>query len=478
MTKVSKPKKVLGALKSLWADKRGSISMMAGLAAVPMVIAGGAAIDYDRAINAKTELMASLDSAVLYASTQNTDDLTVLTTVSKPFVDVNYNNSGDATLQSYAVTAGSGTNTLKATGVVKMNTWFMAAVGITTLSVTASSEALHVGTGRNINLEVSMVLDNTGSMNTSDGSTPNAPITDLKTAAASFVSTVMGSNQTPYYTKIAVIPYNNSVNLGSASLAAAARGAILTNPSTSTTPGYSNFKFTSASNQTMTYPSSNCVTERQGAQAYTDAAMSTAPVGLMYGPPGYNDCSVVPMVPLSTDKTALVNTINSMAAGQSTAGQVGIAWGWYALSPNVGIWSGTSVPSGYDKLTTTDAASKVKKIMVLMTDGEYNSAYCNGVISYPSSLSGSGSYSYQIPCSSSLGNSYTQATSMCGAIKQSGVEVYVITFQLNTSYTQRVSLVNSCATDASHILNASNQSQLNNVFQSLAQNLVSLRLTN
>ena len=92
--------------------------------------------------------------------------MTVLTTVSRPYLDSNYHNKADAVVKSYAITAGDATNTLKATGVVTLNTWFMATVGIYTLDVTANSQAVHTGTGRNINLEVSLVLDNTGSMNT------------------------------------------------------------------------------------------------------------------------------------------------------------------------------------------------------------------------------------------------------------------------------------------------------------------------
>ena len=216
------------------------------------------------------------------------------------------------------------------------------------------------------------------------------------------------------------------------------------------------------------------MTERQGTQAYTDAASSTYPVGLFYGPTGYNDCSVTAMVPLSTSASTLNTAINAMSAGNSTAGQVGIAWGWYALSPTIGIWSGASIPAGYDKLTTTDSTAKVKKVMVLMTDAEYNSAYCNGVISAPSSLSGSGSTSYQIPCSSPLGNSYTQSNAVCSAIKAAGIEVYVITFQLDTTVSQRVALTQNCATDTSHIINAASSTDLNAAFQSLATSITSL----
>jgi Flp pilus assembly protein TadG len=475
MFKAFRKLKLKERLKRFASNTHGNVTLMAGISAIPLVIAGGAAIDYERAINAKTQLQASLDSAVLYASAQNSTSNDVLTSVSRPYLDSNYHNNADAKVKSFAITAGDATNTLKATGVVTLNTWFMATVGIYTLDVTANSQALHTGTGRNINLEVSMVLDNTNSMNTPGSGYATKPIDDLKTAATNFVNTVMSSNQTPYYTKIAVIPYNNGVNLGSAAAATAARGTYLAG--TNIVPGWQKYTFPNASGGSSTFTISNCVTERVGPLAYTDASAATSPVGRQYDGT-QNICGVQQYLPLSTSVTSINSTINAMVANYSTAGQVGIAWGWYTLSPNFGIFSGESVPAGYDKLTTTDTASKVKKVMILMTDGEYNSVYSNGVISGNPVVSGS-YYTTDdlINRAPDNGNVYTQSNSMCTAIKASGVEVYTIAFQLDQSYPQRVALLSNCATDASHALNAANQSQLNSVFQTLALNLVAMRLT-
>jgi len=286
----------------------------------------------------------------------------------------------------------------------------------------------------------------------------------------------MGSSQTPYYTKIAVVPYNNGVNMGTTAMAASARGGFVAG--TSTLPGSQSYKFNNASGSTSTFTISNCVTERTGAQAYTDASATVSPVGRQYVGT-QNICGVQAMLPLSTDATTINATISAMAANYSTAGQVGIAWGWYTLSPNFGIFTGTSVPAGYDKLITTDPLTKVKKVMILMTDGEYNSAYGNGVISGNPVVSGSYYTTNDlINKAPDNGDVYTQSNAMCTAIKASGVEVYTIAFQLDATYPLRVALLNNCATDAAHALVATDQSQLNTIFQSLAQNLSTLRLTN
>jgi len=46
---------------------------------------------------------------------------------------------------------------------------------------------------------------------------------------------------------------------------------------------------------------------------------------------------------LSTDKTTLKSKIAGLVAKGSTGGQLGVAWGWYMLSPNFGyLWPSAS----------------------------------------------------------------------------------------------------------------------------------------
>ena len=78
---------------------------------------------------------------------------------------------------------------------------------------------------------------------------------------------------------------------------------------------------------------SDCVSERTGTHAYDDTAPSSAPLGYVY-PASNNPCVTPAMTPLSSDKTALKATIASLVAGGSTAGQLGLAWGWYSIDPN------------------------------------------------------------------------------------------------------------------------------------------------
>ena len=471
MRNVFNRSKIGSGLKRLLSNERGNISIIVGVATVPMMMILGAVIDFERASNTQTALQASVDSAALFAATLTTTSNDSLTSQSQPYFNQNYNTSGAA--PNFAVT-NSG-DSVTATASVTVANSLMTFAGLQSEVVSATSVVKKAG----INLEVSLVLDNTGSMNSTNPQTGHAAITDLKAAAAKFVSQVMPATQGQFYTKIAAIPYNNGVNLGAQ--AVTARGATLSG--TSTNPGYDNYTFPGCSDQScsstnpFTIGITNCVSERTGTAAYTDASVSTYPVGsgyLAYSGTN-NPCTVQQMVPLTTNASTLTSTINAMSAGGSTAGQVGIAWGWYALSPNIGLWSGASVPAGYDKLTTTDLMSKVKKVMILMTDGEYNSAHYNGVITGAPTVSGSGGYDDHINQPATNGSVYTQSTSMCNAIKASGVEVYVITFQLNSSYPQRVALVNSCPTDSKHLIDADSTS-LDSAFSTIANQIMAMRI--
>ena len=495
-----KNSKIVSDYKRLKTNESGNIAFMTAVAMIPMVLMMGATVDFQKSSNTQTSLQSALDSAALFAASLSDTTSTALTTKAKPFFDANYKADGGTGTPTFAI-INSG-DSVTATSSVNSSNAFMKIAGIPTTVVGAKSIVKKSG----LNLEVSMVLDNTGSMNsnyTDSSGITHVAITDLIDSSKKFIDTVMPAIQGSYYTKIAVIPYNNGVNLGS--LAATARGSIATG--TSTTPGSDNYSFTtnyqdswnsnggydngtsnwnqnggwrqtcshnSSSYCLRTLPVTNCVTERTGAAAYTDGPVSSYPVGRSYLPSG-NYCNVQPIVPLSTNATTLKTTIGNMTAGGSTAGQVGIAWGWYTLSPNIGLWSGTSVPAGYDKLTTSDVTQKVKKVMILMTDGEYNSANYNGVITGVPTVSGSGGSLDHINQAPANGSVYTQANSMCSSIKASGVEVFVITFQLNTSIQNRVDLAANCATDANHIINADTTS-LDAAFSTIANQIQAMRI--
>lgn len=239
----------------------------------------------------------------------------------------------------------------------------------------------------------------------------------------------------------------------------------------STVPGCRRLAYTSADYTDEVRDISTCVSERIGGQAYTDVAPSTAFVGTNY-PSSSNPCPSATIMPLSSDKTALKAQINSYTVGGSTAGQIGLAWGWYMVAPNFGyMWPNASQrPAAYK-------SKDLMKVVIMMTDGAFNTPYCNGVIAADAG-SGSGSDDDHINCNATNGDPYTQARALCTAIKNSAndITLYTVGFAVGSDNTAKTFLTN-CASDTSKAFFPANGSELKTSFKAIAQEISSLRIS-
>lgn len=428
-------------------DERGTVAGMVALILVPLVIAVGIAIDVGRAVAARTSLSAALDAAAL-AAAQETSENAALATLER-YLRANYEESRWGTLSEFHVTRGDLTLGVDARATVP--TTLLRVLGMNEIEVAAEAEVTVGGS----NLEVALVLDITGSMS-------GQPIRDLKAAATDLIDIVVRDEQVPFYSKVSIVPYSMGVNVGT--LADTVRGPI--RPGTCTVPGCRFYRFTAADGSTQTFPISTCVSERTGTHAYTDVSPSVAPVGRNYTS-AYNPCPTALLQPLSSNKLALQATVASFTAAGSTAGQIGLAWGWYTLSPDFGVWTGSSIPAAYGDEET-------QKILVLMTDGEFNTAYCNGVVA-KNSTSGSGSSSQKINCNATNGSSFSQASQLCTAIKSRGITIFTVGFGLDS--TTAIDFLRSCASSPQHAYTADTGAELRTAFRQIASRISKLRLS-
>ena len=246
-----------------------------------------------------------------------------------------------------------------------------------------------------------------------------------------------------------------------------------------TVQGCQYHRFTGYS-ETKVFPISTCVSERTGTNAYTDAAPSTTFLGRVYpaspggGAPAdaNNPCISATITPLSIDKTALKSQIDGMTASGSTAGHIGTAWGWYMISPNFSyLWPTASQPAAY-------GTEKLFKIMILMTDGEFNTAYCNDVISQDSPhISGYSDRNDHKNCDAA-DDSFDQAETLCTNMKAEGkdVIVYTVGFAIGSDPNAQEIMTN-CATDSDHDYYPNTGAELKTSFQSIAQEISQLRLS-
>jgi len=220
---------------------------------------------------------------------------------------------------------------------------------------------------------------------------------------------------------------------------------------------------------------SNCLTERYGDDAYTDAATDTAAtrLGLHYqGGEALTQCGTGNYVtPLTSNKQRLTDAIDQLVVKGSTAGHIGVAWGWYMLSPNfASVWDSEAMnaPSPYD-------TPELVKVMILMTDGEFNTAHCSGVTSKSYSYQPSSNLAHHINCNPSDGP-FTQAQALCTAMKTQKIVVYTVGLQLGTA-TDTINFLTNCATSPQHAHLAADNDELKAAFQKIATSISKLRLS-
>ncbi|MDB5561466.1 MAG: hypothetical protein JWN11_884 [Hyphomicrobiales bacterium] len=207
------------------------------------------------------------------------------------------------------------------------------------------------------------------------------------------------------------------------------------------------------------YQINNCVSERT-TNAYNNEPPTITLLGRDYTSGG-GACLGQTITPLTTDKTVLNAAANALTAGGGTAGHIGLAWAWYMVSPKFGyLWPNASQPADY-------TAPNTLKAVILMTDGEFNTAYCKDVISNDSGG--------PINCNAPNGSSLVQAAALCTAIKATGTILYTVGFQLGTQSAR--DLLSQCATDSAHYFNALTGTDLSDAFKEIGRDLAALRVS-
>ncbi|MDX2157564.1 MAG: TadE/TadG family type IV pilus assembly protein [Hyphomicrobiaceae bacterium] len=488
-----------GRARLLREDETGTVAMMFALSIVIVFGMVGGAIDYGRAASAREQIQNAVDASVLAAVRvwQTERDVALAQEKGLEYYNKNKPSALESAVSGFSSDAQRNSIVMEAQATVPAP--FLALLrGGRGYTVSARSEALlAIGGNAGSNLEISLMLDVTGSM-------AGTKIDDLKVAAKDLVDIVVWDDQSEYSSRIAIVPFAQAVHLGSTALVDHVRGGVKKSsclawdsPCTSyanASPSATQWTWGSPATWfrwsradgfgTRTHKASSyCVTERVGANRFTDEAPNNGSdkVGPLYAGLSSTDeqanCSLVDSAdmevnsiqPLTNDKDLLKRRIGKLELAGSTAGQIGTAWAWYMLSPKwAHLWPAESRPKAY-------GSPKLQKIAILMTDGEYNTAYCNGVLAKDS---GVGSNSSQINCNATNGQAHTQATSLCTAMKSggTGITVYTIGFALGGNATA-ISTLRNCASDESKFYEATDGEALRQAFRDIALQIARLRLT-
>ncbi len=362
-------------------------------------------------------------------------------------------------------------------GVAIIDTPFMAFGGVASLPLIQNVAAefpvaqLAVGGNAELNLEIAMMLDTSGSMcgSSSQPCSSGSKLDDMKTAAKDLIDIVIWADQSEYTSKVSLIPFSADVRPP-------------TNfPTLAMTIGPANFarSVTSGSGKKATttnyyFAPTPCVGERSGTNKYDDVvATALTPVTRVYNRVSNSstttaNCQIAAgnnVVPLSNNKTVLKDAVTALVAQGGTAGHVGTAWSYYTLSPNwSSLFTGVSAPKQYND-------DKHKKIAILMTDGEYNYTYDPDKAGTTATAGTNNSASSLNQKSSAF-----QAVQICTDMKAKNIEVYTIGYQLGSNQTS-ISTLSSCATSPAHFYNAEDGNQIKQAFRDIALKISSLYLS-
>jgi Flp pilus assembly protein TadG len=445
-------------------DPSGNFAMLMGILVITVLLAVGSAVNITQMYHVRSNLLASLDSAVTSTARDITTGV-IHRDAARDMVERVMTANSRATFSTGNlfvlddVEINDATRTLEATAHAYVDLAFPF-FGSDPL-VSASSAAIY----SDKRVEIAMMLDITGSMAATRASNK---IGDLKTAAINAVNIALAQNFDPDNprVRVAIVPYAEAVNAGALAdqtvFVEQAGGRNLP-------PPYD------APIQVSAGRSDNCASERKlpsGAADVTDDGPATTRIdldGKSYPAKVNRDdrievCPQAALVPLTSNSAALHAAISNFRANGTTAGGIGIQWTYYMLSPN---WRGAITDAGLGNGPANWNGDKIAKVAILMTDGVFNTAFSNKtriVTGDPSSQASA---------------ARANAEGLCARMRADGIEIYTIGFQLPDAEARTV--LRNCSTPDTggmrHYFETSTGAELDAAFQEIVANTERLALT-
>ncbi|KQT43044.1 hypothetical protein ASG43_16075 [Aureimonas sp. Leaf454] len=528
-------------------DRAGNFAVTAAIAAVPLVFVVGGVVDLSRAYGSKTRLQSAADAAALAVIKSSGFDADRAMTIADQMIEANYGSD----FQNLQVSFDGDKATVAAETAV--DTTLSAVLGYRRLSDEVSSTAEYPRT----RYEIVLVLDTTGSM-------AGTKLAEMKKAAAEMIDELTATPELRERVRFAIVPFSSAVNVGPDKLDAAWIDSAGRNylPNSAIPAKVNRLKVfgnlgtswkgcvearlegtkvnerfatndaapTASKPETLFVPLlapdepggyaylNNYVNDDTLAGLGLDVATDAADVdtiaynlvsnltkvvgsllsgGSRGGDPN-RGCDSRPITPLSDDPDALKSEIGSLQAAGNTNITEGVAWGQRVLSPGAPFVEGA------------DPKSDVRKIMVVLTDGD-------NVIGRASNPNGSGYSAYGYVADGRWNKSYladkskqkctkvkdassgktkacqrallaspppsdatitsamnAETAEACARAKDTS-ELYAIRLEVNSAASSK--LLSQCATDADHYYDARSAADLKGIFDDITQRILRLRIT-
>ena len=489
------------------------------VAALPVSMMVGMGIDIANASRVKLALQDATDEAALsLARQQSTIADSAITSTAQSYVLASYNKTATISVTNATIDRTNIIATIDDQATVPM--FFSQMFGVSTMTVHAHAVA------QGLQLEVSLVLDTSGSMADTAG-TGGAKIVALRTAVTDFLSNMFGTQTTSQRVSVGIVPFATAVRIVPSGTTPSSSymdtGGLEGDPyGDYDTTTYTRFQLFTQLNQSW----GGCVMTRPPPYDVTDDAPTTSTPATLFIPwfapdqpdnnPGYpyanyeNDyitdtggtcsgstsgktdlwreqrickyknaspasglgpnylCVSNAITPLTNTLSTLTTAANALQANGNTNILEGVMWGWRVLSPGQPFTQGKAY-----------GAPNNRKVIILMTDGMNNYGGENN-------MNDSSYFTYGFARKGLIGqvtnNNDTldnlldaKTLTACTNAKAMGIVIYTIGF--GSGADGSASLLQSCASDPSYYYAPENSSDLDPVFQQIAQSINNLRIS-
>lgn len=457
----AKPRRLLTSFKD---DENGSLVIFAVFMVLMIITVGGIGVDLMRSERDRTILQHTLDRAILSAAD--------LDQVQSPeFVVQDYFRASglDDYLATVSIDQGLNYKTIGAQAQAVTSTDFMRLAGVDYLNTTAAG----VAEERVANVEISMVLDVSGSMGNGN------KMAQMRNAATTFVNTVL-SPENEDLVSVSLVPYSQHVNAGP--------------------------KIFNELNTNHRHDYSHCV--EMADSSYSSTALD---LGVTYDQmqhfqwnyPGWNQLSdtICPrysyerITPFSQDAAALNAQIAQLQPRAGTQIFMGMKWAAAMLDPAfnpvvTALVNNNDIDHAFDDRPVAYDDVETLKTVVLMTDGKNSSAQRIKSWAYDSTsdyyhwsrynlwyylqrnvsnYNRSNYYWYKY--NAAQGDALLD--DICDASKEAGIVIWSIGFEVDD---HGADVMQNCASSPSHFFRVEGI-EITEAFDAIARQINQLRLT-
>jgi Flp pilus assembly protein TadG len=183
-------------------NQLGNMAAVTAISAIPLMMAGGAAVDFGNWVAVEARLQAAVDSAALAVGREISLSTAEKERLASDYFHANFGSPKNARTPNVTLTLDG--NKVRVDASVVVDNYLMKAVGRDSQQISTFAEVSKEAT----NLDVVLVFDNTGSM------AKEQRLSTLKVAANDFVEILFGPRETASTLKVGVVPFSQFVNVG------------------------------------------------------------------------------------------------------------------------------------------------------------------------------------------------------------------------------------------------------------------------